>query len=201
MLRANSALGARVLEWMAMGKRSAKPSAREVKRRARFTGAPSPWTPELADRLCRRIANGQGTVAACRAVGLQPNTVWEWLTKPEHEAEGFVQLWAAANAARLELAVDQLMDLVREVQPDAGHVAKARLRVQVVQWLAERLLRRKYGPSVTLAGDPEAPVVLTLARTRIEERLAEIAGEVPPEPSADDMHAAALLGSGDGSEQ
>jgi hypothetical protein len=52
------------------------------------------------------------------------------------------------------------MDLAREVPADAAHVAKARLEIDSIKWVACKLLPRKYGERVSaeLTGARGGPI-------------------------------------------
>jgi hypothetical protein len=69
-------------------------------------GRPSKYTPELADEICERIANGEPLAKICRDERMPSvTTVWRW----EEADEKFSQRVARARLAGFdEIAVDLL---------------------------------------------------------------------------------------------
>lgn len=157
---------------------------------------PTDWTPELGQALCRLVAAGASPTEGCKRLGLAPSTPWGWCR--DARCEGFAADWQLAQEQRAEVLVGQLTDIADQLRRSKSREASnaARLQVMVRQWIAERVLRRKYAPSATLSatihGDPSAPITVALARARVESRLDELAGELPPpEPAGPVLEAQA----------
>jgi len=155
--------------------------------------APTPWRPDLARALCELVASGKSMRKSCKQLGINVNAPHRWARDPL--CEGFAAEWQAACEARLEVLVDQIVDLADEVKQDGTGAVRAKARIHVRQWLAERLNRRKYGANLTLGGDPSAPITMALARSRVALRLDELAGEVPP-PAPGEVPPPVLEGGG-----
>jgi len=79
---------------------------------------------------------------------------------PFAEHQGFASRYAHARELRSDVWADQIVDLAREVPADAAHVAKARLEIDSIKWVACKLLPRKYGERVSaeLTGANGGPI-------------------------------------------
>ena len=138
-----------------------------------MAGRPSDYSEELADRICERIADGESVRNICLDDDM-PNkaTVFRWLGK--HEA--FRDQYARAREAQSEHLADELLDIADDGSNDwmerrnadgevIGYVVngeaiqRSRLRADTRKWLLGKLQPKKYGDSVKISGDPEAPLV------------------------------------------
>ena len=116
-----------------------------------MTGRPSVYTPELADEICSRLANGESLRAICASdrddfiphIG----TVLRWVA----ENETFREQYARAREVQAETLADQIVEIAdgdKIAEPDAVGVARDRLRVDARKWVASKLLPKKYGEKV-----------------------------------------------------
>lgn len=100
----------------------------------------SDYTPELAARICERLANGESLIAICRGDPEMPTpaTVYRWLRR----MPDFNDLYVEAR----EFQGDYLFDEAREValSAHAGNVPARRLHFDVIRWQAARLAPNKY---------------------------------------------------------
>lgn len=115
------------------------------------TGRPSVYTPELADEICTRLANGESLRAICAsdrddfipAMG----TILRWVVEnPE-----FQEQYAKAREVQAETLADDIVTIADGnpmADPDAVGVARDRLRVDARKWVASKLLPKKYGDRV-----------------------------------------------------
>jgi hypothetical protein len=122
-------------------------------------GRPSLYTPELADEICRRLAEGESLRAICREEGMPTaSTVFLWLGADE----AFRSKYARAREVQAELMADELLEIADDGQNDwmerhnkdgeaVGWVEngealrRSQLRVATRQWIASKLLPKKYG--------------------------------------------------------
>lgn len=98
------------------------------------------YTPELVERICERLANGESLIAICRGDPEMPApcTVYRWLRRfPD-----FNEMYVDAP----EFQGDYLFDEAREValSAHAGNVAARRLHFDVIRWQTARLAPNKY---------------------------------------------------------
>ena len=108
-------------------------------------GRPSDYTPELAADICQRLAAGSSLRAIC-ALDSMPcaSSVFLWLTKHKDFSDNY----AKAVDERAAGMFDDMLDIADEVEPEASHVAKARLRVDTRKWALARMNPKKYGEKV-----------------------------------------------------
>lgn len=145
-------------------------------------GRPSDYTPELADLICSRLADGESLRSVCRDDGMpSKQTVFSWLrTYP-----GFLDQYAIAKEESADSLVDDMLHiadndvdqpLVIDGVPimadgklvmvkDAVSVNHARLRVDTRKWCASKLKPKKYGDKLAteLSGPGGAPIESNLS--------------------------------------
>jgi hypothetical protein len=130
------------------------------------------YSPELADLICEKIAEGQSMRNICQADDMPAmSTVFKWL----RENAEFSQQYARAKdecadmmaEEMLEIADDATNDWMERFDKDGGnigwqlngeHVQRSRLRIDTRKWLASKLKPKKYGERTTLSGDPDSPI-------------------------------------------
>lgn len=149
---------------------------------------PSSFSPELAERICMRIAEGRSVRQACAADGLPDwRTVMRWLAsvdpvdpdRPEGEPGpfgAFRQQYARAIQLRADgrfESLDHVLHLLRKGKMDA---ATARIHLDAIKWQTAKEHPKKYGEAVTLKGDRDNPVELRRTpRDLSDEELAILA--------------------------
>jgi hypothetical protein len=120
-------------------------------------GRPSDYTPELADAICARLAEGESV----RSIGADEqmpdaSTIFRWIRKhPE-----FCEQYARAKEESADAMGEDILDIAddarndwmeRRGEDDAGwvvngeHIQRSRLRVEARKWLASKLKPKKYG--------------------------------------------------------
>lgn len=122
------------------------------------------YTPELADTICRRLAEGESLRAICRDEGMPcRSAVFAWLEKNEE----FRTKYARAREDQCEVWVDEMRDIAEDGSNDwmerrnadgevTGYtmngeaVARSKLRLEQTRWYAEKLLPKKYGAKLDL---------------------------------------------------
>ena len=137
--------------------------------------ADSIYTPELAEAVCHRIAEGESLRELCADDDMPcVSTVSLWIVQ---DREGFSAQYARARQAQaLQWAEDVLRIADNEskdwfVDEDGNliiereQVQRSRLRVDSRKWLLSKVLPKVYGDKVTLAGDNEAPLEVIVTRT------------------------------------
>jgi hypothetical protein len=127
-------------------------------------GRPTLYTPELADVICSRLADGESLRAICRDDGLpDERTVRGWARDADHVF--FPQYARAREIAYhamaddlLEIADDSTGDLDADGKVNADHIARSRLRVDTRKWMLSKMLPKVYGDKIVHQGDTENPV-------------------------------------------
>lgn len=111
------------------------------------------FTPELADRICERIADGQSLRAICSEAGMPTTgTVFRWL----EGNEGFRGQYARAREFRADTLFDEILEIsdapaeAEAVRAGKGSPETARgadqrkLQIETRKWMAARLQPQKY---------------------------------------------------------
>lgn len=135
------------------------------------TGRPSIYTPEIADEICTRLANGESLRAICGSDrdDFMPalGTVMRWVV----ENQAFREQYEEARRIQAETMADEIVAIAdgRDLgtEEKVALSARDRLRVDSRKWVASKLLPKKYGDKIetTLQGPDGGPVQTV---TRIE---------------------------------
>lgn len=151
-------------------------------------GRPSTFNPEVAERVCARIAEGMSVRAACKLDDLPHwRTFLRWLATADPEQldgeekvvgpfDRLRQHYARARELRADArfeSADHVMYLLRTKKVDAQ---AARVMLDAIKWQTGIENARRYGNAVTLRGDKENPVeIRRTPRDLSDEELAAIA--------------------------
>jgi len=108
--------------------------------RATKTGRPSTYTDAIANEICQLLSEGNSLVRICKLPHM-PNsrTVFEWLSRPEHE-----QFALNYTRARAEMT-HHLAEQTLEIADLAKDPVKARLQVDARKWFTSKMLPKVYG--------------------------------------------------------
>ena len=133
-------------------------------------GRPSKFTTEIADRICEKVA-------ACEAVhqfagkdGIPSEaTIYRWLAD---NAE-FCANYTRARERQADRMVAECREIADEPVDKMGAVERARLRVMVRQWGAERMAPKKYGARIRqeVSGPNEGPIEVADASAKLLDLL------------------------------
>lgn len=153
---------------------------------------------EIVGDICERIAAGESVDSVFASPGPDfpaLRTFWRWLNDdPECDA-----LYQKATARRGEKYAEEIVELI-DVEPpmvvtkfgeqvDPGWVAWQRNRIDARKWVAARMLPKRYGDKVTLAGDADNPLAIVdqsaIAGRLLPELAAAGAATPPGEPDTD----------------
>lgn len=106
-------------------------------------GRPTLYSPELAELICVRLMTPLSLNKLCQMADMPSrDTVCRWLIQyPEFRAQ-----YQTATEVRLDLLVDETVDIADEKAADAVGVSSAKLRIDARWRMAERMAPRKYGP-------------------------------------------------------
>ncbi len=132
-------------------------------------GRPSRYTPELAAKICARLAEGETLRSICRDVAMpSKTTLLRWLA--DERNVDFRDQYAHAR----EMQADALFDEALEIADDASgdwstdkdgkktldheHVQRSRLRVDTRKWAAGKLAPKRYGDKMQHTGDGGGPI-------------------------------------------
>lgn len=129
----------------------------------------STYTPELADEICSRIADGKSLRTICKAEDMPSrDTVRRWLNGDavsEKECIEFKAKYARAREDQADVYAEECVEIADE-ETDA---AKARNRIAARQWYASKLRPKVYGDKMLHTGDDDNPVLVRIERVIVEE--------------------------------
>ena len=128
-------------------------------------GRPTLYSKELAEKICERIAHGEGLKAICAASDMPgAPTVYRWLRMEEHRE--FRDMYARAREDQQEHWADEIIEIADDATNDwmeretksgetvtvvnSDNINRSRLRVDTRKWLMAKLAPRKYGDFKTL---------------------------------------------------
>lgn len=121
-----------------------------------------PFSQELADLICDRIADGESLRAICRSDGMPaPSTVCLWLS----QNPGFSEQYARAREAQADALAEETLEIADDARNDwmerqsdgdksegwvlnGEHVQRSRLRIDARKWFASKVAPKKYGDKV-----------------------------------------------------
>lgn len=109
-------------------------------------GRPSRYTPEIAETICRRLAEGESLRAICRDEGMpSAGAVLGW----RDDVPGFAEQYARARTDQAHVIAEAALDEALAA-PDP---ALGRLAFDARRWFAGKLLPKVYGDKVQHTGD------------------------------------------------
>jgi hypothetical protein len=139
-------------------------------------GRPSDYTPEMADKICELLADGQSLRMICAAEDM-PSTaaVCRWLGKHSE----FREQYARAREAQADSLFDEILEIADNGENDwmertgrSGEslgwvengeaLRRSQLRVEARKWIAGKLKPKKYGEKVLqeVSGPDGGPIAV-----------------------------------------
>lgn len=135
----------------------------------KLNGRPTKHTVELEDEICARLAMGEPMTSIARDSHMPSAvTIYAWLRVYPDFLNRYAQSredGAHSYAYQIAEIIDEeplkVIDEHGNLRYDAGSIANKRLRMDGRKWLAAKYLPKAYGDKQILAGDAEAPLVMT----------------------------------------
>lgn len=135
--------------------------------RTRYNKAMTIYTPELGDKVLSRISAGELLFKICEEQEMPAkSTVYLWSFSNKEFGEKF----RAALVQRAENWGEGIMEDIIACPERPEALAKAKLLVDTKKWIMGKLLKT-YADKVTVQGDKDNPIQLTLA-TALDARIA-----------------------------
>lgn len=114
-------------------------------------------TQSTFDTICSEITSGRSLRSVCQDEGMPASsTIFKELASNIHYAEQY----ARARQASADAMLEELLEIADE---KSGDPARDRLRLDTRKWAMSKMAPKKYGDKLELAGDPDAPVVTSIA--------------------------------------
>lgn len=119
----------------------------------------SSYTPERADAICRAIAEGAGTVGACKLVAIHVSTWFDWLQR----IPGVAEKYERAREIRAELFAERVIGCADEATPKTANAV--RVRMDAMRWAASHFAPKRYSErqNVELTGRNGGAIEVDLA--------------------------------------
>ena len=126
------------------GDSTAKVNAKPKRKR----GRPRKYTDSLAQEICRQRSEGKSLRRICRSANMPTrDTVLRW----KREYPDFSDHYLAAMKVWLEDEMDALVELADRATP--ANYAAVRVKLNTRKWIASRLLPKRFGDRLAIAGD------------------------------------------------
>ena len=159
-------------------------------------GRPSEYSQEKADQICEYIVERK----SLRVISEQSDmpsvsTICRWLA----QQEDFRKQYARAKEAQVEDLLSEIPDIadtarvgekIKDSEKDGRTVEygdmieRSKLMIDARKWLASKLLPKKYGDRLELAGDSDNPININLhAKQSLEDRIIGVASRGRTESS------------------
>jgi len=135
-------------------------------------GRPTKYSNQLVNRICNRIALGEGLNSICENEGIHYTNVLKWL----RQNQDFRLMYTRARQDQQDFYADKLVDLAINVPATRDEIEKAKLISSNLMWIASKLKPRVYGDKVdfTSAGERiEIPIYGGLSVKPIERKVVD----------------------------
>ena len=122
-------------------------------------GRHSTYDPEIADRICEGIANGNSLVSILKEDQELPTytTIMKWLKDfPE-----FADNYAHAREHQADHDADKIGDIAENVMKGNIDPGAARVAIDAYKWAAGKRKPKVYGDRVALGGSDDMPPIKT----------------------------------------
>jgi DNA-binding phage protein len=130
-------------------------------------GRPSSYSPELAETICDRIAEGESLRAICASEGMPgTTTVKRWLRNNEEFRAQYVR----AREEQAEHYLDEIMEIADDGSNDYMTIVKgdvtynvenkevtsrSKMRIDTRKWAMSKLAPKKYGDKLDITSGGE----------------------------------------------
>ena len=121
------------------------------------------YTPELAADILRSVSEGAPLRQVCRDKGLPESTARGWF---RDDRDGLATRYEAARRMQVDSWADEIVLLANRDDLDAND---KRVRIDTLKWLCSKLVPRRYGDRLLMAGDPENPIQLMHKQVNLAE--------------------------------
>lgn len=145
-------------------------------------GRPSLYTPEIAEEICRRLADGEPLTRICEDDHLPvESTIRKWALE---DREGFYAEYTRARQLQAQHMFDETVGIS---DVGTGDVARDRLRVDTRKWWLSKVVPKLYGDRVAheVSGPDGGPIetkdVTALSEDELRAQAAKIMAKLSGE--------------------
>ncbi len=122
-------------------------------------GRPTLYNKELTNKICEQIADGKSIRTICKAEDMPGmSTIFTWLG----ENQEFQEQYTRAKSMQSDAFIEDMLDKTENVSTDKDSIAKARLQVDTMKWIASKLKPKVYGDKVDVTSKDEKIQVIPL---------------------------------------
>lgn len=127
-------------------------------------GRPSKYTEKLVDRICEWISEGKSLRSFCRIDG-NPGfqTIIGWLN--DDDKIYLRTKYARAREIQAEVMADELLEIADDTKPDQLKLVHDKMKIETRQWIAAKLLPKKYGNIQHIEDITQTPKQLVIVTT------------------------------------
>lgn len=147
-------------------------------------GRPTDYSPELAEVICLRLAEGESLRAVCRDEEMPAKcTVLRWIARNEDFRAQYVR----AKAEGAEAIAEEMFDIADDATNDwmerldsegqgvgwqlnGDHVRRSQLRIDTRKWYLSKIMPKKYGDKIQqeVSGPNGGAIVTKVERVIID---------------------------------
>lgn len=140
----------------------------KTKAHRKKVGRPSDYSAELAEAICRRIAEGESVRAIVKDEAMPAaSTIFRWLL--DETKKEFWEQYARARNIQAELMFEELLDIADETngiikkgaeKKSGAYAQSQRLRVDTRKWYLSKVLPKKFGEKLDVTSGGESLAAL-----------------------------------------
>src|ERR1700747_1629125 len=119
------------------------------------------YTPELAADILRCVSEGTPLRQVRREKGLPESTARGWF---RDDRDGLAAKYEAARRMQVDAWADEIVLLANREDLDAHD---KRVRIDTLKWLCSKLVPRRYGDRLLVAGEAESPLQVLHKQVRL----------------------------------
>lgn len=136
-------------------------------------------TPEIFDRICERLAEGESLRSICRDDGMPGmSTIFRFLRDEANETAR--QQYAQAREDQADVDADKISEQADLVAAGKADPQAARVAIDAWKWAAGKRKPKVYGDRVAIGGAEDMPAIKTETTVSDDVRAAldAIAGKI-----------------------
>jgi hypothetical protein len=121
------------------------------------------YTPELAADILRCVSEGTPLRQVCRDKGIAESTVRTWF---RDDRDGLAARYEVARRMQVDAWAEEIVLLANREDLDAN---EKRVRIDTLKWLCSKLVPRRYGDRLLVAGEAESPLQILHKQVSLNE--------------------------------
>ena len=124
----------------------------------------SRYTLEIADAILERVSSGEPLRQVCRDKGMPPESTFrQWV---RDDRDGLAARYEAARRLQIDCFADEIVLLSNRDDLDAND---KRVRIDTLKWLCSKVVPRRYGERLLVAGEAESPLTVLHKQVSLKE--------------------------------